>query len=167
MIPVPGLERGARLQVKGPNIMLGYLLSDNPGQLVPPETELGAGWYDTGDIVDIDDEGYMRICGRAKRFAKVAGEMVSLTSVEILASQLWPDAQHAAVAIPDERKGEQVVLLTSQTDADRASLSEQARNEGVGEICVPRKIIPVSTVPVLATGKTDYVSAQALVEEAL
>ena len=162
--PVPGMEKGARLFVSGPNVMLGYMLHDNPGQLVPPQSHLGKSWYDTGDIVEINDEGFITISGRAKRFAKMAGEMVSLTAVEALASKVWPDAQHAAVAVPDAKKGEQVVLMTTQKDADRAALVEQAHKDSVGEIYVPRKVMVVIAIPVLGTGKTDYVSAQSLLE---
>ena len=160
---IPGLNEGKRLFVKGPNIMRGYLLADNPGKLVPPSSEVGNGWYDTGDIVTIDEDGFVRICGRAKRFAKVAGEMVSLTSIETLASKVWPDALHAAVAIPDERKGEQIVLLTTHKSADRAGLLAQAKTDGIGEINIPRKITITHTMPVLGTGKIDYVSASKMV----
>ncbi|MFC1749509.1 AMP-binding protein [Pseudomonadota bacterium] len=166
LVNVPGLDEGQRLQVRGPNIMLGYLLSDNPGVLVPPSTELGEGWYDTGDIVTMDADGFIRICGRAKRFAKVAGEMVSLTSVEVLASKVWPDALHAAIAIADARKGEQVVLLTTLNSAERGELIAQAKRDGVGEISVPRQVVHVSDMPVLGTGKINYVAAQKLAEEA-
>lgn len=159
LVDVPGLIEGKRLHVRGSNIMLGYLLHDNPGKLVPPETELGEGWYDTGDIVTVDEDGFIRICGRAKRFAKVASEMVSLTSVEVMASKAWPDGMHAAIAVPDERKGEQVILLTTTESADRSALLQQAKNDGIGEICVPRKIRCVSKIPVLGTGKIDYVAA--------
>ncbi len=164
LLDVPGLETGQRLQVRGPNIMMGYLLNDNPGVLVPPVTELGAGWYDTGDIVTLDSDGFIRICGRAKRFAKIAGEMVSLTSVESLASKIWPDALHAAIAIPDDRKGEQVVLLTTIEDASRATILSHAQNDGIAEINVPRKVIAVTKMPILGTGKIDYVSANKLME---
>ncbi len=164
LVNVPGLNKGQRLQVRGPNVMLGYLLHDQPGVLVPPATELGEGWYDTGDIVTIDGQGFVRICGRAKRFAKVAGEMVSLTAVEVLASKVWPDALHAAVAIPDARKGEQVVLLTTMAAADRTRLLAQAQADGVGEISVPRQLMSVPNLPMLGTGKIDYVAAQKLAE---
>ncbi len=164
LVNVPGLNEGQRLQVRGPNVMLGYLLHDQPGVLVPPATELGEGWYDTGDIVTIDGDGFVRICGRAKRFAKVAGEMVSLTAVEVLASKVWPDALHAAVAIPDARKGEQVVLLTTMAAADRTRLLAQAQADGVGEISVPRQLMSVPNLPMLGTGKIDYVAAQKLAE---
>ncbi|MEY3196948.1 MAG: hypothetical protein RLZZ59_316, partial [Pseudomonadota bacterium] len=81
--PVEGITEGGMLCIKGPNIMLGYIKSDNPGVIVPPvEDGLGAGWYNTGDIVSIDEDNYIRILGRAKRFAKIAGEMVSLSVVE-------------------------------------------------------------------------------------
>ncbi len=156
---VPGLQEGQRLLVRGPNVMQGYLLHDNPGVLVPPTSEAGDGWYDTGDIVTIDDDGFIKICGRAKRFAKIAGEMVSLTSVEVLASNVWPDALHAAIAIPDERKGEQIILLTTLGSAQRVTLLEQAKNDGIAEIAVPRKIVHVATIPLLGTGKIDYVAA--------
>lgn len=166
LLAVPGLEEGKRLHVRGPNIMQGYLLNDNPGKLVPPVSELGEGWYDTGDIVTIDTDGFIRICGRAKRFAKIAGEMVSLTSIEVLASKVWPDALHAAISIPDERKGEQIILLSENSTAKRAELLLQAKNDGVGEISVPRQIKSISKIPVLGTGKIDYVSAEKLFSEA-
>lgn len=162
---VPGLEKGARLYVRGPNVMLGYLFHNNPAVLIPPETHLGRGWYDTGDIVEICDEGFVTISGRAKRFAKVAGEMVSLTAVEALAGKTWPEAQHAAVAVPDQRKGETIILMTTQENADRAAIVAQAQKDGVGEINVPKKVIEVVAIPVLGTGKTDYVSAQSLVQK--
>ncbi|MDH5693633.1 MAG: AMP-binding protein [Gammaproteobacteria bacterium] len=163
LLDVPGLHEGQKLVVHGPNVMQGYLLHANPGGLVPPSSELGEGWYDTGDIVTIDEEGFITICGRAKRFAKVAGEMVSLTSVEVMASKVWPNNLHAAISIPDERKGEQVILLTTCPSAERNDLLSQAKSEGVGEICVPRKVLKVEHIPVLGTGKIDYVSAEKMV----
>jgi len=162
---VPGLNEGKRLQVRGPNVMLGYLLHDNPGVLVPPTTELGDGWYDTGDIVTMDDQGFIRICGRAKRFAKIAGEMISLTSVEVLANQTWPGALHAALATADSRKGEQIILLTTHKNANRTALTTMAQQLGVAEISVPKRIEILDNMPVLGTGKIDYVSAGKLLEE--
>ncbi len=162
---VPGLTQGARLSVRGPNIMLGYFLHEQPAVLVPPATELGVGWYDTGDIVTVDNEGFIQICGRAKRFAKVAGEMISLTSVEMLASKAWPNALHAALALPDQKKGEKIVLLTTEKNTDRHQLSQQAKSDGVAELAVPRKVVTVATMPVLGSGKIDYVGAQRLLEK--
>lgn len=154
---VPGITQGGRLHVTGPNVMLGYFLSNQPGTLVPPQSPAyGAGWYDTGDIVSVDDNGFVTIQGRAKRFAKIGGEMVSLTAVEALAGRTWPEGIHAVVAVPDEQKGEQLILITSEPSASRARLLEQARHDGIGEINVPRRLQIVKQVPLLGTGKIDY-----------
>ena len=152
--PVEGIPEGQRLFVSGPNIMLGYLRSDRPGEIAPPP----GGWHDTGDIVSIDDDGYLAIRGRVKRFAKIGGETVSLTVVENCASALWPDHAHAAIAVADGRKGESVVLVTTNPDAFRSDFLVWARNHGVPELAVPRRVIPVTDIPLLGTGKTDYVS---------
>lgn len=164
--PVPGVEEGGRLFVQGPNVMLGYLLHANPGVLVPAESELGKGWYDTGDIVTLDEKGFIRIRGRAKRFAKIGGEMVSLAAVEELAAKAWPDRLHAVVAVPDPAKGEQLVLVTDQPDAQRGPLQQQARADGMAELNVPKKILVVRQVPLLGTGKIDYTGVKALAEAA-
>jgi acyl-[acyl-carrier-protein]-phospholipid O-acyltransferase/long-chain-fatty-acid--[acyl-carrier-protein] ligase len=161
---MPGVAKGGRLLVRGPNVMLGYLLVDQPGQLIPPAHADGEGWYDTGDIVDIDNEGYVWILGRAKRFAKLGGEMVSLAAVETLAGRAWPNAAHAALSLPDPQKGEKVILLTEQSDATRQRLIEQAREEGVSEINVPRRLFRVHKLPLLGTGKIDYGAARNLAE---
>lgn len=159
--PVEGIHEGGRLMVKGPNVMLGYLRPEQPGKIVPPED----GWHDTGDIVSMDEEGFLDIRGRLKRFAKIGGEMVSLTVVENCASALWPDHAHAAIAVPDGRKGEAVVLMTTNPDADRGDLLVWVRNHGVPELAVPKRVIPVSDIPVLGTGKTDYVGVAKLASE--
>ncbi|MGE0080277.1 MAG: AMP-binding protein [Thiohalomonadaceae bacterium] len=165
--PVPGVSDGGKLSVRGPNVMLGYLLAERPGVLVPPQTEAGPGWYDTGDIVSIDEEGFIRIQGRAKRFAKIGGEMVSLAAAEELAAQTWPGRLHAVVAVPDAQKGEQLVLVTDQPGADRATLAAKARELGIGEINVPRRILSMKQLPVLGTGKIDYPGVQSLVRREL
>jgi acyl-[acyl-carrier-protein]-phospholipid O-acyltransferase/long-chain-fatty-acid--[acyl-carrier-protein] ligase len=162
---VPGVETGGRLYVRGPNIMLGYLLHDKPGVLIPPQTEHGPGWYDTGDIVTVDEEGFIRIQGRAKRFAKIAGEMVSLAAVEELAAAVWPDALHAVTTLPDAAKGEALVLITEQMEADRGPLLKHAKSAGIGELNVPKKILTVKKLPLLGTGKIDYPGVKSLAEE--
>ncbi|MGC2087457.1 MAG: acyl-[ACP]--phospholipid O-acyltransferase [Bradyrhizobium sp.] len=159
--PVPGIEEGGRLSVRGPNVMLGYLRAENPGVLEP----LADGWHDTGDIVAIDAQGFIAIKGRAKRFAKIAGEMVSLSVVEAIAAGLWPQAASVAVSIPDPRKGERIVLLTTQKDAERSAMQRQAKVQGAPELAVPAAIIVVDKVPLLGSGKTDYVTAKTLAEE--
>jgi len=157
---VPGIKDGGRLVVHGPNVMKGYLLADNPGRLMPPE----GGWYDTGDIVEIDKEGYVTIKGRAKRFAKIAGEMVSLTAVEAVAASLWPDNLHAAVAAPDKSKGEQIILVTDSGAAARPEFSRKIKEDGLPDLLLPKTILKVESVPVLATGKIDHVGVGRLVE---
>jgi acyl-[acyl-carrier-protein]-phospholipid O-acyltransferase/long-chain-fatty-acid--[acyl-carrier-protein] ligase len=158
--PVPGIPEGGRLYLRGPNVMEGYLSPDDPRAIEP----LKDGWHDTGDIVDLDDEGYITILGRVKRFAKIGGEMVSLTAVEGLAAAVWPEGRHAVVSVPDSRKGEKLVLVTDRKDAEVARLAEWARAHGAPELAVPKKIVRVAEVPVLGTGKTDYVAIQQMVE---
>jgi acyl-[acyl-carrier-protein]-phospholipid O-acyltransferase/long-chain-fatty-acid--[acyl-carrier-protein] ligase len=158
---VPGIENAGKLHVAGPNIMKGYLLPDNPGVLVPTSSALyGEGWYDTGDIVHVDEDGFIFIQGRSKRFAKISGEMVSLAAVEQLAIQAWPDAQHAVTSLPDPKKGEQLVMLTTQRGASARLLAEAS--PGVASIILARKVFVVDKIPVLATGKTDYPGCTAL-----
>lgn len=150
--PVPGLSEGGRLMVRGPNMMAGYVKVDAPGVLQP----LPEGWHDTGDIVDIDAHGRISIKGRAKRFAKLGGEMVSLSAVEAYVSQVWPDATHAVVAIPDPRKGETLVLVTEKDDPDLKEVRAWAKEHGVAELMLPKKVVSVEELPVLGTGKLNY-----------
>lgn len=159
--PVPGISEGGRLVVRGPNVMAGYILHDRPGTLVPTQD----GWHDTGDIVTIDGDGFVAIKGRAKRFAKLGGEMISLAAVETMIANLWPDANHVVVAIPDARKGEQLVLVTDKPDADKAALLDQAQAEGFPELWIPRAILVVESIPVLGSGKTDFGATISLVEK--
>ena len=158
--PVEGIDDAGQLHVSGPNIMLGYLLADNPGILVPPESIYGKGWYDTGDIVHVDDEGFISIRGRSKRFAKVGGEMVSLTAVEQLAINAWPNAHHAAISLPDAKKGEQIILVTTQKEATINHLVNVS--PGVSNISLPKKILIVDAIPVMATGKVNYPAVSSL-----
>ncbi|WP_414473840.1 AMP-binding protein [Microvirga sp. M2] len=148
--PVEGIHEGGRLHVRGPNVMRGYLDPAAPGQIVPPPD----GWHDTGDIVTLDD-GIVTIRGRAKRFAKIGGEMVSFAAIEAMIQALWPDYNHVVVSLPDPRKGEQLVLVTDKPDADRDALLAHARGQSFPELWVPKAIL-VSAIPVLGSGKTDY-----------
>jgi acyl-[acyl-carrier-protein]-phospholipid O-acyltransferase/long-chain-fatty-acid--[acyl-carrier-protein] ligase len=155
---VPGIDDGKRLFVRGSNVMAGYLKADAPGLLRPPE----GGWHDTGDIVALDTEGFITIKGRAKRFAKVGGEMVSLPAVEGYAAALWPEADHAVVTRPDSKKGEQLVLFTTAAEATTAALQGWARRNGIAELALPKDLRVVDALPVLGTGKVDYVTLSAM-----
>lgn len=161
IVPVDGIDEGGRLLLRGPNMMHGYL---EPGGAVTPPKD---GWHDTGDVVTIDVDGFITIAGRLRRFAKIAGEMVSLNAVENFAASVWPDSAHAAVVLSDDRRGEQVILLTVHPNAERSKLQTAAKSAGVPEIQLPRRIIHVDSIPLLGTGKTDYISATALAKEAL
>ena len=160
--PIDGVAKGRRLLLSGPNVMLGYLTVDRPGELQPPPD----GIYDTGDIVTIDAQGFVTLKGRVKRFAKIAGEMVSLAAVEETALKLWPGHQFAAVAIPDPRKGEQLVLVTDHASAKREELQAHARALGLPELSLPRLLLAVERMPLLGSGKLDYPAIGALAERA-
>lgn len=160
LIPVPGVEGGI-LKVWGPNIMQGYLLANQPGVLVPP----AEGWYETGDIVDIDEAGFVTIKGRVKRFAKIAGEMVSLALVEQKIQELWPNAQHAAINIPDPKKGEQIILFTTQQDAKREEVIRFSKMNQMGDIMIPRQIISIKHMPLLGSGKINYVEVKQMLSK--
>ncbi len=149
--PVEGISEGGKLSIRGPNVMLGYMRAENPGVIEPPHE----GWHDTGDIVAISPSGHVSIKGRAKRFAKIGGEMVSLAAVETMVSTLWPDANHVVVSLPDARKGEVLVLVTDKADAAREELLAHGRAEGVPELWVPRTIVTTDKIPVLGSGKVD------------
>ena len=150
--PIEGIARGGRLVVRGENVMLGYLRPSQPGHIEPP----AAGWYDTGDLVEIDAQGFVHILGRVKRFAKVAGEMVSLAGVEQLAAKAYPDLNHAAVALPDSRRGEQIILVSAPQAALRERLTETAQQLGLSELTLPRRCLTLPDLPLLGTGKIDY-----------
>lgn len=155
---LPGIEDGGLLAITGPNVMMGYLRAEQPGVIQAPAD----GWYDTGDIVTVDTEGYVTIKGRHKRFAKIGGEMISLTAIETSIAKLWKDHKHAVVNLPDVKKGEQIVLLTEHAGATRDDLMTFFRLERMPELALPKKIIVVASVPVLGTGKADYQTAKAI-----
>ncbi|MCW2239058.1 AMP-binding protein [Azospirillum canadense] len=163
LAPVEGFAEGTQLVVRGPNVMLGYYVAERPGVLHPPP----GGWYPTGDIVTVDAAGYVRIVGRVKRFAKIGGEMVSLARVEADAAQHWPDDTHAAVGLPDPRKGERVVLVTSRAGAQHDEFVAFARARGIPEPTVPKAVLWVETIPTLGSGKVDYPTVRRMAENAL
>jgi acyl-[acyl-carrier-protein]-phospholipid O-acyltransferase/long-chain-fatty-acid--[acyl-carrier-protein] ligase len=158
---VEGVDEGGRLYVQGPNVMLGYVRADKPGVLEPPPE----GWHDTGDIVTIDDQGFVTIKGRAKRFAKVGGEMISLAAVEMLAAELWPDNQTAVAAVSDPRKGERLVMVTDKHGATRSEFMIYARSKHASELMLPGDVIVLDKLPMLGTGKIDNLAITKFVRE--
>jgi len=160
--PVQGIGRGGELHVRGPNLMSGYYRYEKPGVLEPPASSAGEGWYNTGDVVDIDPEGYMYVVGRLRRFAKVAGEMVSLEMVEDIARAASADGMHAATCSADMQRGEAIILFTTDSDLTREQLSAAAHGLGYPEIAVPRRIHVVDNLPLLGSGKVDYVKLNLL-----
>ncbi len=159
--PVPGIDDGGRLFVHGPNVMLGYLRVEHPEVIEPPPE----GWHDTGDVVSVDAQGFVTIKDRAKRFAKIGGEMVSLTAVESIAAEAWPEARSVAVTVPDERKGERIVLLTERREAARGELQAFAKSKTVADLMIPAEVAVVDKLPLLGSGKTDFVAATRLARE--
>ncbi|MGB8631595.1 MAG: AMP-binding protein, partial [Xanthobacteraceae bacterium] len=158
---VEGVEDGGRLFVKGPNVMLGYLRADKPGVLeAPPE-----GWHDTGDIVTMDDQDFVTIKGRAKRFAKVGGEMISLAAVEMLAAELWPNNVTAVSAIPDPRKGERLIMVTDKHGATRSEFTTYARGKHASELMMPAEVVVLDKLPMLGSGKVDQLAIDKFIRE--
>ena len=161
---VDGIEKGGELVVKGPNVMMGYIMPDNPGVLVP----LDGGWYHTGDVVEIDEIGFIYIKDRIKRFAKIGGEMVSLNAVDNMVRKAYEwmsqDSDNSemfsygVVAIPHESKGEQIVLVTNNKMVTQEGLHSYIKNNGMSELYLPRIIMFKDKLPVFATGKADNVT---------
>ena len=160
--PVPGIEKGGELVVRGPNIMMGYILPDNPGVLVPLE----GGWYHTGVVVEIDEIGFVYIRDRIKRFAKIGGEMVSLNAVHEMVCKAYEtdgEFQYGVVAIPHESKGEQIVLATNNRNVSQDGLHAYIRANAMSELFLPRIILYMEKLPVFATGKADNVTLKKIV----
>ena len=161
--PVPGIDKGGALHVKGLNVMKGYLLFDQPGVIQQPDSK-GAGWYSTGDIVERDADGFVHLRGRLERFAKIAGEMISLEVVEKNATAAAPGFAHAASTRADVAKGEALVLFTTAPELAREQLLAAAKTAGSPELSVPRIIRCVESIPLLGSGKTDYVTLKRMAE---
>ena len=160
--PVEGVESGGRLLVRGPNVMLGYMLAEAPGELRRPE----GGWHDTGDIAELDGAGYLTIAGRVRRFAKIAGEMAPMNGIEERFRERWPESAFAVVSAADARRGEVLVLATDRAGTTREEAVEVLRAAGMPELWAPRRIVEVKPLPQLPTGKPDYPAISELAKRA-
>jgi acyl-[acyl-carrier-protein]-phospholipid O-acyltransferase/long-chain-fatty-acid--[acyl-carrier-protein] ligase len=153
--PVEGIAEGGRLFVRGANVMKGYLNPDANAKFQALD-----GWYDTGDLARVDEEGFLFLLGRMKRFAKVSGEMVSLTAVEDALAGAFPQyglrCEVAVVARPCPDKGEKLIAVTNEPHLTLADLREAIRAKGLGNLCVPREVQVLKEIPKLGTGKTDH-----------
>jgi acyl-[acyl-carrier-protein]-phospholipid O-acyltransferase/long-chain-fatty-acid--[acyl-carrier-protein] ligase len=171
--PVPGIDEnvGGELWVKGDNVMLGYMRASNPGVLEPPidedvDSPEARGWYATGDVVQVDAENYIFIKDRARRFAKVGGEMVSLAAVENALRELLPDIPLGVVSVPDAHKGEQLVLIIEKEEVAASRIAAFFASKGLPPLWTPKRIITVKEAPVSGSGKFDYSAAKAIAANA-
>lgn len=162
--PVQGIDSGGVLHVRGPNLMRGYYTHRNPGVIEPPRSPIGEGWYDTGDVVEVDQDGLVFVVGRVKRFAKIAGEMISLDVVEHVAREASPEFHHAAVLGLQNHDGETTLLFTTDSTLTRARLLETVKLLGMRDLFVARRLMKVRELPLLASGKIDYGTLKALME---
>jgi acyl-[acyl-carrier-protein]-phospholipid O-acyltransferase / long-chain-fatty-acid--[acyl-carrier-protein] ligase len=162
--PVEGVSEGGRLFVRGPNVMRGYLNAE------ANEAFKGlGGWYDTGDLARVDEDGYVHLLGRLKRFAKVSGEMVSLAAVEEVLAGAFPEyglrCEVAVVSRPDEEKGEVLVAATNESRLKVEQIREAIRGSGLTNLCVPRELRVVREIPKLGSGKTNHRELERMLAE--
>lgn len=165
LIPVEGIANGGVLHINAANLKTGYYLFDKPNELVPTSSTLGDGWYETGDIVEVDEEGFVKIVGRLKRFAKIAGEMISLEMAEAIAFSASNTHQHAVICRQDAARGEALILFTNDNLLTREHLQTSAKKLGSSELAIPKIINYLAEIPMLGTGKTDYIKLANLISE--
>jgi len=161
---IEGVTEGGRLFVRGPNVMKGYLNPDANAKF----QALG-GWYDTGDIVRVDEDRFVHILGRLKRFAKVSGEMVSLTAVEDALAGAFPQYglrfAAAIVTKPDEDKGERLIVVSNEPKLTLEEVRAAIKAKGLSNLAVPREIKTVREIPKLGTGKTNHRELEKVIRE--
>jgi acyl-[acyl-carrier-protein]-phospholipid O-acyltransferase/long-chain-fatty-acid--[acyl-carrier-protein] ligase len=153
--PVEGVAEGGRLFVRGPNIMRGYLNAEANAKF----QALG-GWYDTGDIAQVDPDGFVFILGRLKRFAKISGEMVSLAAVEDALAGAFPQygLKFAVVVVarPDAARGEKLIAVTNEPRLTLEAVRAAIHARGLNNLAVPREIKMIHELPRLGTGKINH-----------
>ncbi len=159
--PRPYGEEGLLL-VKGPNRMVGYL--EQPEQTAKV---LRDGWYITGDIASIDEDGFIRITDRLSRFSKIGGEMVPHIKVEEAINHVLGDQRCVVTAIPDEQKGEHLVVLYTHNEVTAAEIWEKLCQTDLPKLWIPKRenIYCIEAIPMLGTGKADLKTAKMMAME--
>jgi len=165
LAPIPGIEDGAgRLLVKGPNVMNGYLNEEANNAFQALE-----GWYDTGDVAHVDEAGFITLQGRVKRFAKISGEMISLTAVEDALreefSKLSEELELAVGSISSEDRGESIIVATNDKRVQEANLAPIIQRSGLSNLCIPRVVVILEALPRLGSGKIDYMGLNKLLAQ--
>ncbi len=150
---IEGYENGGLLYIKGDNVIDRYFGMNEKFD-----------WYNTGDVAYVDKEGYLFILGRLKRFAKIAGEMISLGLVEDFPKKLWPENSSIVCSIKDEQKGESLMLITDKIDANLKNLADFIKGSGLSNLYIPKKIKIIEEFPILGSGKIDYRKLQDIAE---
>ncbi len=164
------INRQGIIWFKGPNVFQGYL-----GDRRKTEEVLKDGWFRTGDVGRVDDDGFLYIEGRISRFSKIAGEMVPHETIEdavnkVLGLDGETERRIAIVGVPDEQKGEAIMLLStlagSALEQECLDLRYKLLDAGLSSLWCPKHILPVSEIPVLASGKLDIKACEALAKRA-
>lgn len=150
-----GCRQEGMLLVKGPSVMMGYLGEPEKTQQVMWED----GWYITGDVAQLDEDGFIQITDRLSRFSKIAGEMVSHVQVEDALHRALgsPEPRMVVTSISDEQKGERFVVLHTELGLSIDDLLKRMRESGLPKLWIPRKenFFPVQALPFLGSGKLD------------
>ena len=146
---IEGYDEGGLLYIRGKNVITHYLNQSKKFD-----------WYNTGDVVRVDEDGYLYILGRLKRFAKIAGEMISLSQVEEFPKKFWPNNTSVVCSIKDNEKGEALILITDKKNPDLQKLNRFMKDEGLSNLYLPKKIKFLEEFPILGSGKIDFKKLQ-------
>lgn len=156
-----GLGEDGRILVKGDSVMKGYFNDFEQTSL-----HIRRGWYDTGDMGNIDKDGYLWHVGRLKRFVKIGGEMVSLVKIEDVLEKLLPEDSHCCVVeIPDAIKGAKIIAVATTPLDEKAILKKMAST--LPSIALPKIFLVWETLPKMGSGKIDFRTISEMAREQL